>query len=186
MPRCFIAFPASPEVKNEIQRIQEEIKRLDPSAPLKFTASDDVHVTLEFLGELDQVQVNSVKSILSAVCYNYSAFNFVMDQIGAFPNFDRPNVLVVSAKDDSGFGSAIQKEINGQLQRKNLVINNGRFWKPHLTVARAKAAWPRASMLQEFAVEKINWLVDRIILFESILDPEGPSYFSLGEYRLKS
>ncbi|HTW96346.1 MAG TPA: RNA 2',3'-cyclic phosphodiesterase, partial [Candidatus Methylomirabilis sp.] len=147
--------------------------------------SDDVHITVEFLGDLDKEKIREVESILARVCVNYSALEFALEHFDAYPDFTNPKVLVVGIKDETGLGLALQSEIHDELDKLGLIINHNRSWQPHLTVARVKAEWDRAGHYRKLPIEQISWRVDKVILFESKLEPDGPVYFILSEYQLK-
>jgi RNA 2',3'-cyclic 3'-phosphodiesterase len=185
MPRCFIAFPASGEAKKEIERLQVEIKLHDLKAPIKFTSSDDVHVTVEFLGDLNEEQIEAVKKIIARAAASHSVFEYILKNFDAFPDFFRPKVLVIKTEDKSGEGSGIQKKIHDGLDKLGLIINDNRSWQPHLTVGRVKAEWSGADNFRRLPVKNISWPVEKIILFESKLSQAGPEYFPISEYQLK-
>ncbi len=60
--RCFLAIELPEEVREELVRIQKQL----PEAKFKLVEPENLHLTLKFLGELSDFQVNKVKYTLKA------------------------------------------------------------------------------------------------------------------------
>jgi len=185
MPRCFIAFPVGGEAKRELERVQDEIRRHDLKAPIKYTKPEDAHVTVEFLGEMSAPQINNIKKILAEVVKNYFVFDLELDHFDAYPSWDKPSVIVLTCQDDSGLGLAFKTEIDEELAKAGLLIPNGLIWRPHVTLGRVKSGWQRAGDYRRLPIDSSAWSVQQVGLFASELDWNGPKYESLQEFDLK-
>ncbi|MBI5386687.1 MAG: RNA 2',3'-cyclic phosphodiesterase [Verrucomicrobia bacterium] len=51
--RLFIALPVPEPVKDEIRRLQQELRRLAPGDGVRWVRSEQIHLTLVFLGKVD-------------------------------------------------------------------------------------------------------------------------------------
>jgi len=183
MTRAFIALPTSAKIKEEALGIQEEIKKLNENAPVKWVDEDGVHITIEFLGDLEDYQIEKVKEILKNVVPHYPVFNYHLSFLDAFPHISHPKVLVIKVKDKKRVGHYFYSDIHRSLKENNLESSN-RPYRPHLTLGRVKAHW-KPDGFKKIEVPKTFWSVDRAILYKSKLTPPGSIYTSMAEFKFK-
>ena len=77
--RCFIGIDLPIEVIIEIQRIQ---KKLEPNFTGRLTSSENLHLTLKFLGEIEEDAINDVKKRLSSI--THPPFELNLKDVGVF------------------------------------------------------------------------------------------------------
>ena len=77
--RCFIGIDLSVEATKEIARLQRIIK---PYFIGKITSSENLHLTLKFLGEIEDAALNKVKKKLSTI--EYQSFELILNGLGVF------------------------------------------------------------------------------------------------------
>jgi 2'-5' RNA ligase len=183
MTRVFIALPTSAKIKEEALSIQEEIKKLNKNAPVKWVDKDGMHITIEFLGDLEYHQIEKVKEILKNIVHRYPIFNYRLSFLDVFPYISNPKVLVVKVKDEERVGHSLYSAIHGSLKENGLESSN-RPYSPHLTLGRVKARW-KPDGFKKIEVPKISWPVDRVILYKSELTPAGSIYTPLEEFKLE-
>ena len=171
--RCFISIDIPEKVREEIKRIQNNL----PEFFGKKTESENLHLTLKFLGEIDEEKMEKVKEKLKSVSFN--KLETEIDSIGVFSEkFVRIVWLHLSGMEE------LQKQVDEKLDK--LFQPEQRFMS-HLTIARVKSVRDRDKFLQELSkikIENINFVVDKFRLKKSILTPEGPVYEILEEYKL--
>ncbi len=171
--RCFISIDIPKEIKKEIAKIQDSL----PEFEGKMTEIENLHLTLKFLGEIDEEKVEEVKKRLKEI--NVKSFKTEINSIGVFSErFIRIIWLHLTNCNE------LQKEIDNAL--KDLFELEARFMS-HLTIARVKNIKDKKKFLQE--LEKIKILGIRFVvggfkLKKSELKPEGPVYSVLEEYKL--
>ena len=174
--RAFIAVEISnPEILKKIQTFQDEFK-----IKAKPTRIDQIHFTLQFLGEINEEKCEQVKNMLKKL--EFSQFKLSLQGIGAFPNFRNPQVIWVGC-DKSGAEklSNIAKEIGNNLT--SLGLGNDKKFKPHLTVFRVKNKIDDISSIINGVSETDfgTHVISKIKLKRSILSPKGPEYSDLLE-----
>lgn len=171
--RVFIAVDFPEEVKKEIIRIQ---KRL-PEFSGKLTEKENLHLTLKFLGEIDEKLVEEVKKKLKEI--KFEKFSAEIDLLGYFnPAFIKIIWLHVSNCEE------IQHEVEEKLV--GMFKPEARFMS-HLTIARVKNVEDKrifTSELKKIDIEKTKFVVKSIKLKSSELTPEGPIYTDLLEIKL--
>ena len=171
--RTFISIDMPEVVRSEIEKIQDVL----PEFFGKKTERDNLHLTLKFLGEIDEEKVKEVKEKLSEI--KFSKFEVEIDSMGIFSeNFFR--IIWLHLKNCN----ELQGEIDEKL--KNLFEKERRFMS-HLTIARVKKIKDKKRFLNELKkikIPKIAFQVNEFKLKKSKLTPKGPIYETLDEYAL--
>ncbi|MGC9309263.1 MAG: RNA 2',3'-cyclic phosphodiesterase [Candidatus Nanoarchaeia archaeon] len=171
--RCFIAINLPDDVRQKVEQVQEKLAGLFKG---KFTKLEHLHLTLKFLGEIDEEQVEEVKKQLGEV--EQDRVEAKLDKAGVFsPKFVKIIWLKVLGLD------SLQQEIDEKLA--GMFPKENRFMS-HLTIARVKQVSDRQRLLEEAEKIKLqdSFIVDRFYLIESILQPDGLVYNILAEYKL--
>ena len=182
--RLFIAFKIKPQ-KNLLQTYYELKQNLE--GKIKWVDDRNFHITVKFLGETDENLIPEISNILTSIAEKYPKFNISIENIGTFPNPFKPRVLWFGVKTDE-FVPQMAKEIDFELTRLDFEEEN-RIFTPHLTVARIKFL-KNIDTLQGFIEENSGKifqkdLIKELILYESILQPQGPVYKPLKIFALK-
>ncbi len=171
--RCFISINIPENVKKEIKKIQDKL----PNFVGKKTELENLHLTLKFLGELDEDKVEEVKDKLREIRYNF--FEAEIDSIGVFSEkFIKIVWLHLSECNN------LQEIVDEKL--KNLFKPENRFMS-HLTIARVKNIKNKEKFLEklnEVKIPKIKFEVNEFCLMKSELDKKGPKYFVVEKYNL--
>lgn len=188
--RSFIAIDLPKEIKDYIALLQQKLKKSD--ADVKWIAPVNVHLTLKFLGEIEDKEKNQITSILSEISLNHSPFSLNLGSIGTFPNVRHPRVIWVGLNK----GDFELKEIVRGLEERIEKIGIPKEDKPfasHITIGRIRTNLNRNKLIQSLtAIEKNSekenprFLVTKITLFKSTLTPKGPVYEAVNETTLKT
>ena len=80
MKRCFISIDIPKELYGEIKKIQDKLQEFRG----KKTEPENLHLTLKFLGEIDEREVGEVKEKLRTI--NYESFESELKYVGVFDN----------------------------------------------------------------------------------------------------
>jgi 2'-5' RNA ligase len=178
--RVFIAVELGNECINEIAKIQKLLRKKVLFYG-KFTESMNLHLTLKFLGEIDDKKVEEIKKKLSEIKIN--EFEVELGEVGVFsPDF----VKIIWIKLNGSEIFRLQKTVDDAL--KGLFKPEERFMS-HVTIARVKKVGDKKGLieyLRSIKPRKIKFKVDNFILKKSELLPEGPIYEDLSVFKLKS
>ncbi|MFA5062053.1 MAG: RNA 2',3'-cyclic phosphodiesterase [Patescibacteria group bacterium] len=184
--RAFIAFPLSDEAKQELVKTQAEINGQNLSAKIRWVEDKNMHVTVEFLGDVKEEQVEHIKNILNNICIQHKPFEYKLKKVNAFPNLEHPNVLVVDIGDDERNSSVnLYVELHNELAKIGLNLNN-RKWYPHATLGRIKPDFSGKISLDNISVQETKWIVDEVLFIKSDLTPAGPVYEVIETFKLNS
>ncbi|MGI9471354.1 MAG: RNA 2',3'-cyclic phosphodiesterase [Rubripirellula sp.] len=177
--RSFIAIPLGDEVSRNAVRL---LKRVSASGDgIKWVPADNLHLTLKFLGDVDNTQVPSVCAVIRNICQQYDPFQLRLAGAGGFPNPQRPRILYAGVEDSSGALTEIVTQLEKDLAKIGFKPEP-RDYTPHLTLGRTRGGSRRASeeviarVMSESDTELGTMLVDCVQLFASFLDKQGPTY----------
>lgn len=177
--RTFIALELSNEVREELSRLQEELKKVD--ADIKWAKAENIHLTLKFLGNVEEAKIEEIKKLLDNISSREKPFETSLFKLGAFPNLNYPRVIWVGI--DKGC-SEIEK-IAGLVETELEKINFSREKRPfsaHLTLGRVKSGKNKAELKEKISslqVQPKSCTINNITLFQSTLTPKGPIYTPL-------
>ena len=169
--RCFIGIDLSFEAKKEIERLQRIIK---PHFVGKTTSSENLHLTLKFLGEIEDNTLNEIKKRLSSI--KYRPFELTLEGIGVF---SQEIIKIVWVKVST---VPLRQLIDNCL---NDIFKPERRFMGHVTIARVKKLKDKDTFLKLINSTKINmitFIVREFHLKESILTKEGPIYKVINKY----
>ena len=173
--RVFVAIEISKtQILENIKKFQENVK-----IDAKPTRTDQIHFTLQFLGEINLDQIEQVKKALTMV--NFPRFDLTIMNSGAFPNSRNPRVVWLGVDKDGGEKiSNLASSVNQALSTINLMSD--KLFKPHLTVFRIKTRIGDITneLLKFKDVEFGKQMVSQIVLKKSELSQSGPEYTNLG------
>jgi len=191
--RLFTAINLPRDLKDELKNLLNELKKREPS--VKWVKPDGFHLTLHFLGYLDESEEERAKKAMSGFAGKFGELEFELGKISAFPDINRPRVIFLECRQVNGDTSVkLQKEL-GEALRKNSIIIDGRPWASHITLGRVKddgrfgRTNPIACGLKNFselfgAASKKRFKVNSFELMESKLSQGGAEYKIVKSYAL--
>jgi len=187
--RTFIAIELPKEIKDSLSKIQEQLKK--SGADVKWVLPQNIHLTLKFLGEIDDIKLSKISEILEDTAKGKNPFQIRISSIGAFPKMNFPRVIWIGIDK----GDQETKEIGDRLEEKIAKIGIPREDRPfssHITIGRTRSTLNRDKLVGDledlasnFGGRNFEFTVTKITLFKSTLTPKGPVYEILKEASLK-
>lgn len=181
--RAFIALEISQPHKQKISGLISSLKSSD--ADIRWLAENQMHLTLKFLGNIQQDSVKNISQILRSIAMDTNAFTMDLTGIGAFPNIKHPKVIWLGIEKGSLSINILSDKIEQGLEHLGFKREK-RLFKPHLTLGRVKSLKNIKKLLDIIAKIKFQCeefiLINKIILFQSTLTPKGAVYSILEEY----
>jgi 2'-5' RNA ligase len=127
--RLFIAINFPEEIKSAIATIRNGLKQ--SALRGNFTFDENLHLTLVFLGECDNRQTETIKSVLNETLF--PAFTLTLDKAGYFKR-DSGHTWWVGLKENKTL-SELQADLTRRLQQKGFELES-RNYVPHVTIGR--------------------------------------------------
>ncbi|MFH1427334.1 MAG: RNA 2',3'-cyclic phosphodiesterase [Patescibacteria group bacterium] len=180
--RIFIALNLPNNTKNEISSLINNLEIKNKG--IKWTQKENLHLTLHFLGYLNNEQIEKVEQIINSLATQFKEMEFSIKEINAFPNLHQPRVIVLSGQQTNGTTVFdLQREIGEKLKESGFIVEN-RAWKLHLTLGRVKSYNYKFEIPEDLKVKINNFKISSFELMESELMLEGPIYKVVKSYKL--
>jgi RNA 2',3'-cyclic 3'-phosphodiesterase len=181
--RTFICIPLPDKIIRQIERVQEKIRQQDDGT--RWVNPKTMHLTLQFLGDIDETSVDEISRLISPLIASTPAFTLSLDRVGAFPNLRQPKVFWIGVQDAGGQLFKLQDEIATQLLK--LGFKEDKKYHPHLTLGRVKKPWLAKKVAEKLLPLEWNFGsfdADTVSAMKSELLPQGAHHTPLIEIEL--
>ena len=173
--RTFIAVELDPGFRGKIREIQDRFSYFN----LKFVDPELVHITLKFLGDVEESRIPLISAALDSILCE--PFEARVGGLGTFPKPSNPKVLWLGA---AGNFRALHEDVENLLEPFKFDKDNREF-TAHATLARVK--FLKKDKINAFIntlaelkdIELGSMWVNKVLLKKSTLTPEGPIYETL-------
>ncbi len=177
--RTFLAVEVPGHIRKKIDDfIRIEAKR---ELPVKWVSFENLHITLKFLGEIDENKKLEILPTIKEVSNKHKPFLVQLSGIGCFPNSRNPRVLWVGVEQGSDNLCTVSADIEKALVQFG--FKEEKRFHPHLTFGRIKKFCKVDHILEKNIITD-PFEVSTVVLFKSMLKPEGPIYTALEHFPL--
>jgi 2'-5' RNA ligase len=184
MTRTFIAL----ELNEALQRhLSESIAQMAQALPrLRWVDPAGIHLTLAFLGELNDEQVDEAVQATEIAAKQVTAFHYRLTEIGTFGPPRQPRVVWMGIEEPSGKLTLLHRLLKRELEQRSFEIEKRPF-SPHLTLSRIKVPLQPAELqsLQHLITAKtlipssLYYEARHLSVMKSELSRAGAQYTSL-------
>jgi 2'-5' RNA ligase len=179
--RSFVAIECNDvNIVSNVSRVQRSLS--SAKADVKFVEPENIHLTLKFLGDVQEELIDNVIDVVKEV--SFEPFNFTIEGVGVFPSLRRPQTIWAGITNGLTDLSQVFNLVEDGLSKLGFEKERRRF-NPHLTLGRVRSGRNRDKLveaLKAHADEKFGEVrVDKITLKKSVLTPKGPIYTNLAE-----
>jgi len=185
--RSFIAIELPEELKIKLKNFQASL-RLPKHNFVKWVSPDGIHITLKFLGNINNRQVDDIKNVLTPIARLSKSFALHTSEIGVFPNLNKVRVLWLGLNGDISSLQKLYQDIDKALAVKNFASEKRPF-TPHLTLARLRDdcfpndRWEFGELVKGVRFEPSCMIkVEKLSFMRSRLLPGGAAYSKLAEF----
>ena len=178
--RCFVAVDMPGRVRDRIGRLQDKLRHEGDG--VRWVRPDRMHLTLAFLGDVTTEFVQAAQRPLQVAAAGHRPFYAQLVRLGAFGSPGRSRVVWLGVKTGADRLRSLRATVVGALETVGFKPEF-RAFNPHLTLGRLRVPRDVSRLLaQEFRCDPYG--IDRFVLFESVLTPQGPQYTRLAEFPL--
>jgi 2'-5' RNA ligase len=187
--RVFIAIDIDKQIRKGLGNLQDELRsKVDiRKSDVKWVRPEAIHLTLKFLGEINDQQAVDVCNVTKEVASRHKSFELDIETVGYFGGRSA-RVLWVGVGQNSENLLQLQSDLEEQLALAGWP-REARKFSGHLTLCRvrnSKAGVKLAQMTEEYKDFKLGTIsADSVSVYQSQLTPTGPIYTVLGSYGLK-
>lgn len=187
MTRTFIALDLSEATRGALQR---EIRRLARALPdVRFVDPDTLHLTLAFLGELDDDALATTITLADEAARPARPFELALSGLGVFGPPAAPRVIWAGVGGETRALHGLQRRLADALEAQGFP-RESRPFSPHLTLARLKRPLDEAAyirlrgLLAAPTPRSTRWPVSELRVMRSELTADGARYTALSIARL--
>ena len=182
--RSFIAIELPESIQSALSDIQKDFRKSD--VDVRWVKPENIHLTLKFLGTIEESMARSITDVLQKVSGNYRTFTMTLSGVGVFPHSRSPRVVWVGSK-DSDILIDLQRDIEEGLASLGFEREK-RKYTAHLTLGRVKSSRGNHALMEKAETyrerEFGSFDVGTISLMKSDLGPAGAKYTRVAEVRL--
>ncbi len=183
--RIFAAIDISDEARRRVFRFVELLRGQFPDVRVGWVKPEKIHLTLKFLGEIDESQLEKFSEAIEKTSQNISKFKIQIGKTGVFPSAQNARILWLGLKDETGNLRKLNEILESECERKG-VKKEIRSFKAHLTIGRLKeksSALVEKHLSEEF--EPIEFESSEIVIYQSELLPQGSIYKIISKYKFQ-
>lgn len=184
--RLFVAIAPPPAVLDELDALIGPLRA--GRADLRWTNREAWHVTLAFLGQVEEAAAARLMPRLERAARRHQQVRLAFAGAGAFPAPGRANVLWSGLAGDRGALARLAESVAAGARRAGAAPpDKGRRFQPHLTLARCRMPADVTALVAALAgYQGQPWTADRVHLVRSRLGAtEQPRYTSLASWPLR-
>lgn len=190
MTRTFIALEMNIALQRHLEGIGRQVAQALPG--VRWLDPAGIHLTLAFLGELDDEQLSEAMNASATIAQQVKAFSYRLSRLGIFGSPRQPRIIWMGIEEPSGSLVRLHRVLNQELERRGFEIDRRPF-SPHLTLARVKSPLTPGEQQelqrllageQRGIASSTDYPASLIHVMKSELSRSGAYYSSLREYRL--
>jgi 2'-5' RNA ligase len=186
--RTFIAIDLGKTIRDRCLALQETLAR--GGAEVKWVEEENLHLTLLFLGEVEDRDLPALCQAVADCCALHNPFPLSVETVGCFPNPRRPRVVWVGVGAGSAEVCALHDALEPPLMELGCYRREERAYTPHITLGRVKGERSTTALATALA-RQANWRggetdVREVRVLSSELTPQGPIYTVLSRAKLRT
>jgi len=173
--RIFAALPLPHPAVEKLEKIARQLGERYPN--LKTVKPQGMHVTMLFFGELLHDQVMEIMRAMDSAELKVASIQSVMGGVGQFPPQGPPRVIYCplnkGVPEITNLYRLFCRRVSGI---GSLTVEGENDFVPHITLARNKGSRITLADVEELFQFEYSLILDRLVLYQSILRPQGAEY----------
>ena len=187
--RLFVAIALPEEIKDKITAAQAELRAALQNGGVRWARSEQFHLTLSFLGDVEAERVEALGEALRHACHGFAPLRLSAAGVGCFPDLRRPRVIWAGVFDETGQLPRLHDAVEGGCRDFTIEEKQERF-TGHVTLARVKGLNRAGAEALSHAAAGLKdrrfgeWTAYKIELMQSELLPQGARHTTLADIAL--
>lgn len=174
--RLFVAIELSKKVQSALARVQASLGKT--FSDVRWTQPDRMHLTVKFLGDVADSDVDSTARAVRDVAANGSRFELVVEGTGCFPPQGFVKIVWAGVREETGSLLETAKQLDEALLPLGFP-QELRPFSPHLTLARIRRDESDGALrtaVDACTFAPVRQAVSKLTVMSSVLSRNGPTY----------
>jgi 2'-5' RNA ligase len=182
--RVFCAIELPSWIRERAGEHIAALRSLAPDVRAGWERPEKLHLTLKFLGEIEQSRVPLLSAAAERAALSLQPFALSVEGAGAFPPRGPARVLWLGLKDATGALALLQQRLEDECGVEGFP-REARPFNPHITIARLRrptGARSLAALHEEKGFARAEFSVRELVLIRSELGRGGSRYTELSRH----
>ena len=171
--RLFAAIPLPPQAREEVAGLLGQLRQRN--LPVRWVGDEGLHLTLKFYGDVTPERLEVIEEAVRSAAEGGEPLALRFAELGAFPSPSRARVLWL------GIDAPPALELlQDRIERRSDAIGfapEGVPFRPHVTLGRVREGQRvRLDQMEDAGYERIPFLANALVLFESVRGGGRPRY----------
>ena len=185
--RLFMAIDVAPDVAEKLSAVQRVLEAT--RADVKWTSPENYHVTVKFLGEVDEQLVGQIGDRMERAARQVPAFEVEVEGVDRFPEKGPARVIVSRVLSPDMRMTKLHRLIDSGVGGIGLPMDT-RVLVPHVTLGRVHTNHGLNRLLRKLERHDLDFfgsfVVGEVVLYRSLLGEDGRNYEVLRRAKLKT
>ena len=180
--RVFVAIEVPAEFRKIIANYIENLRKEFSNLKIGWDKEEKLHITLKFLGEIDEKQLVKLNECLPRIASKINKFQLSIIQTSAFAN----KILHLAVSDESQNLLKLNDLLQTECEKFGIEKERRKF-SPHITIARIREPNSAKQLVEKHLqneIDSMQFEVNKIVVYESKLQAKGSIYYKLSEAKL--
>jgi 2'-5' RNA ligase len=183
--RIFAALEISDDARRKVAAHINFLRERFPEFRVGWEKTEKLHLTLKFLGEINDEQSAKLLEAAERTARQISSFKMQIAGTGVFPSPRQARILWLGVKSEGESLRKLNEILESECEEQGFAKEK-RLFKAHLTIGRLKeksGELVEAHLGQNF--EPVEFEASEIVVFQSTLQPTGSVYSVVSRYNFK-
>ena len=187
MKRLFLAIPIKTADNGFVPLIDGLKRQLTHEKRINWVRPLNIHLTLKFIGDTPNEDIPKIIETVEEMLKNHKSFTMDFNRTGIFGSRYAPRVLWMGMNETPQELYNLEEDTLTAFDKLGYLRDRQNF-VPHITLGRIKELCEKQYFQKIVSsIEQKSYIkqeVNEIILFQSILRPEGATYKELKKFQL--
>jgi RNA 2',3'-cyclic 3'-phosphodiesterase len=168
--RLFVAIDVAAEIREKLRVVREKLA--DTKADVRWVAPENMHITIKFLGEVEERLAPEILERVVRAAAQVPAFPLEIEGIGRFPERGPVRVIISRVVSPDQRITKLHRLVDSAVGGMGLPMDT-RVLVPHLTLGRVSSNHGLNKLLRQLEKHDLDFfgsfLVERVVLYQSLL-----------------
>ena len=179
--RSFIAVNLPSQLKDKIEKFEISFQKY--KLPVRWIEKNNLHLTLRFLGHIEDKEIDLSKKILEKISGITSSFDLYLENLVIFPSLSAPRIIGLKIIRNKDLDNLFER-VNNEFSPLKIGRDENRDFIPHITIGRVTDRVGDFHKLTNILFQDF-FKVSSVELMKSLLSQSGAQYQIIQSFKFK-